>query len=87
MAEPREARSLRHSPWAGAVSGRLGFDKVLQQFAAGGVVLVWDPEREAEGDVICAGAKLRAETFAFILRALRPRAPRAARDPSAPGAR
>jgi 3,4-dihydroxy 2-butanone 4-phosphate synthase len=61
------ARAVRNSPWAGAVSGALGVEKVVQQFAAGGVVLVWDPERENEGDVICAGVRLRPETFAFIL--------------------
>jgi 3,4-dihydroxy 2-butanone 4-phosphate synthase/3,4-dihydroxy 2-butanone 4-phosphate synthase/GTP cyclohydrolase II len=61
------ARAVRNSPWAGAVSGALGVEKVVQQVAAGGVVVVWDPERECEGDVICAGARLRPETLAFIL--------------------
>ncbi len=61
------ARAVHNSPWAGAVTGALGVEKVVQQFAAGGVVVVWDPEREAEGDVICAGARLRPETLAFIL--------------------
>jgi 3,4-dihydroxy 2-butanone 4-phosphate synthase len=61
------ARAVRNSAWAGAVSGALGVEKVVQQFAAGGVVVVWDPERESEGDVICAGARLRPETLAFIL--------------------
>jgi 3,4-dihydroxy 2-butanone 4-phosphate synthase len=61
------ARAVGNSPWAGAVSGALGVEKIVQQFAAGGIVLVWDPERENEGDVICAGARLKAETFTFIL--------------------
>ena len=34
---------------------------------AGGCALVWDPEREGEGDVIVAGANLRPQTIAFIL--------------------
>jgi 3,4-dihydroxy 2-butanone 4-phosphate synthase/3,4-dihydroxy 2-butanone 4-phosphate synthase/GTP cyclohydrolase II len=58
---------VRNAPWAGAVSGALGVEKIVQQIAAGGVVVVWDSEREAEGDVICAGARLRPETLAFIL--------------------
>jgi 3,4-dihydroxy 2-butanone 4-phosphate synthase/3,4-dihydroxy 2-butanone 4-phosphate synthase/GTP cyclohydrolase II len=30
-------------------------------------VIVWDPTREAEGDVICAGATLSPEIYAFVL--------------------
>jgi len=36
-------------PWAGHVSGRSGVDKVVRQLAAGGGVVVWDPDTEGEG--------------------------------------
>jgi 3,4-dihydroxy 2-butanone 4-phosphate synthase len=54
-------------PWAGIVSGRIGVEKVVNQVAAGGAVLVWDPTREGEGDVIAAGHDLRPETLVFFL--------------------
>lgn len=54
-------------PWAGIVTGRTGVEKVVNQLAAGGVVLVWDPTREGEGDVIAAGHDLRPETLVFFL--------------------
>lgn len=54
-------------PWAGIVSGRTGVEKAVNQLAAGGVVLVWDPAREGEGDVIAAGHDLRPETLVFFL--------------------
>jgi riboflavin synthase alpha subunit len=53
--------------WAGHVSGRTGVEKAVVQVAAGGAVLVWDPDREAEGDVIFAGAAIRPEAFTFLL--------------------
>ena len=53
--------------WAGHVSGRAGTEKAVAQLAAGGGVLVWDPEREAEGDVIFAGAAMSPEAFTFLL--------------------
>ncbi len=60
-------RTVSQLPWAGLVSGQLGVEKVVSQFARGGAVLVWDPERECEGDVIVAGVNLRPETITFIL--------------------
>jgi 3,4-dihydroxy 2-butanone 4-phosphate synthase/3,4-dihydroxy 2-butanone 4-phosphate synthase/GTP cyclohydrolase II len=60
-------RAVAALPWVGHLSGRLGVDKAVAQIAAGGCVVVWDPEREAEGDVIAAGAALRPETMTFIL--------------------
>ncbi|MFC4120632.1 riboflavin synthase [Nonomuraea zeae] len=54
-------------PWAGHVSGAQGVQKVIAQIAAGGAVLIWDPDREAEGDVIFAGSRLRPEDFVFLL--------------------
>ncbi|MDX1648543.1 MAG: riboflavin synthase [Myxococcota bacterium] len=61
------ARTVARVPWAGFVCGALGVEKVVAQIAAGGVVLVWDPEREGEGDVVVAGAGLRPRTMTFIL--------------------
>ncbi len=54
-------------PWAGLQTGRRGIEKAVNQFAAGGVVLVWDPAREGEGDLVAAGVNLRPETFVFFL--------------------
>jgi 3,4-dihydroxy 2-butanone 4-phosphate synthase/3,4-dihydroxy 2-butanone 4-phosphate synthase/GTP cyclohydrolase II len=42
-------------------------DKAVAQLAAGGGVLVWDPDLEGEGDVVFAGAGLRPEAFTFLL--------------------
>jgi riboflavin synthase alpha subunit len=61
------ARSVAHVPWAGVVSGALGVEKIVAQIAAGGAALVWDPDREGEGDVIVAGFELKPETMTFIL--------------------
>jgi len=60
-------QALPRLPWAGRVDGRAGVEKVLRQLAAGGGVIVWDPETEGEGDVIFAGARLRPESFTFLL--------------------
>ena len=54
-------------PLAGLVTGRTGVEKVVKQIAAGGCAIVWDPKREAEGDVITAGVALRPATMTFIL--------------------
>ena len=60
-------KALPRLPWAGHVDGRAGVEKVVRQLAAGGGVVVWDPETEGEGDVIFAGARLRPESFTFLL--------------------
>ena len=54
-------------PWAGRVSGGRGVEKALTQLASGGAVVIWDPDREGEGDVVFAGARLRPEAFTFLL--------------------
>ncbi|MFI9841977.1 riboflavin synthase [Nonomuraea sp. NPDC051941] len=54
-------------PWAGRLSGARGVQQALTQLAAGGAVVIWDPERESEGDVVFAGARLRPEAFTFLL--------------------
>jgi 3,4-dihydroxy 2-butanone 4-phosphate synthase len=60
-------RAIAAMPWAGLLTGRTGVEKAVAQIAAGGCVVVWDPDREGEGDVIAAGASLRPATIAFIL--------------------
>ena len=54
-------------PWAGPLTGRLGVEKALAQLASGGGVVIWDPSREHEGDVVFAGARLRPEAMTFLL--------------------
>jgi riboflavin synthase alpha subunit len=61
------ARAVSALGWAGHISGRAGAEKAVTQLAAGGAVMVWDPDREVEGDVIFAGAALRPAAFTFLL--------------------
>ncbi|MEV4470123.1 riboflavin synthase [Nonomuraea salmonea] len=61
------AKAVAALGWAGHLPGRVGVEKVVRQLAAGGGVMVWDPAREAEGDVIFAGADLRPAAFTFLL--------------------
>ncbi|HLM64237.1 MAG TPA: riboflavin synthase [Acidimicrobiales bacterium] len=60
-------RTFAGLPWAGELRGPGGVEKGLAQFAAGGGVLVFDPDREGEADVVFAGAMLRPESFVFLL--------------------
>ncbi len=52
------ARAVGSLGWAGHISGRTGAEKAVTQLAAGGAVVVWDPDREVEGDVIFHGGAL-----------------------------
>ena len=61
------ADTLEGLGWAGEMRGALGVEKVVRQIASGRPVIVWDPTRECEGDLICAGATLSPETVAFVL--------------------
>jgi 3,4-dihydroxy 2-butanone 4-phosphate synthase/3,4-dihydroxy 2-butanone 4-phosphate synthase/GTP cyclohydrolase II len=61
------ARAVGSLGWAGHISGRTGAEKAAAQLAAGGGVMVWDPDREVEGDVIFAGAAIRPHAFTFLL--------------------
>ena len=54
-------------PWSGWVHGAAGVSKAVEQIAAGGAVVVWDPHREGEGDVIVAGERITPEHFVFVL--------------------
>jgi 3,4-dihydroxy 2-butanone 4-phosphate synthase len=61
------ARAVRALGWAGHISGRPGAEKAVAQLAAGGGVVVWDPGREVEGDVIFAGAAIHPQSLTFLL--------------------
>jgi 3,4-dihydroxy 2-butanone 4-phosphate synthase/3,4-dihydroxy 2-butanone 4-phosphate synthase/GTP cyclohydrolase II len=54
-------------PWAGRLEGKAAVDKAVAQIAAGGAVVVWDPDLEGEGDVVFAGAGMRPQAFTFLL--------------------
>jgi 3,4-dihydroxy 2-butanone 4-phosphate synthase len=60
-------RTLAALPWAGELTGPAGVQKCAAQLAAGGGVLINDPDREGEADVVFAGATLRPESFVFLL--------------------
>jgi 3,4-dihydroxy 2-butanone 4-phosphate synthase len=60
-------RSLAALPWAGELTGPAGVEKCATQLAAGNGVLIYDPDREAEADVVYAGARLRPASVAFLL--------------------
>ena len=61
------SRSFAALPWAGELHGVAGVEKTAAQLAAGGAVIIYDPDREAEADVVFAGAGLRPESFVFLL--------------------
>lgn len=61
------ARSLAALPWSGELHGSAGVQKAAAQLAAGGAVLIYDPDREGEADVVFAGAGLRPASFVFLL--------------------
>ncbi len=61
------SRTFAALPWAGELHGVAGVEKTAAQLAAGGAVIIYDPDREAEADVVFAGAGLRPESFVFLL--------------------
>jgi 3,4-dihydroxy 2-butanone 4-phosphate synthase/3,4-dihydroxy 2-butanone 4-phosphate synthase/GTP cyclohydrolase II len=61
------SRSFAALPWAGELRGPVGVQKTAAQLAAGGAVIIHDPHREAEADVVFAGARLRPESMVFLL--------------------
>jgi 3,4-dihydroxy 2-butanone 4-phosphate synthase len=60
-------RTLSTLPWFGEMTGAAGVEKCAAHLAAGGGVLIFDPDREAEADVVFAGAMLRPESVVFLL--------------------
>jgi 3,4-dihydroxy 2-butanone 4-phosphate synthase len=61
------ARAVGSLGWAGRLPGLRGVEKAVAQLAAGGGVMVWDPDREGEADVIFAGATMSPGAFTFLL--------------------
>jgi 3,4-dihydroxy 2-butanone 4-phosphate synthase/3,4-dihydroxy 2-butanone 4-phosphate synthase/GTP cyclohydrolase II len=61
------SRSFAALPWAGELRGAVGVEKTATQLAAGGAVIIHDPDREAEADVVFGGARLRPESMVFLL--------------------
>jgi 3,4-dihydroxy 2-butanone 4-phosphate synthase len=54
-------------PRTGHLAGRHGVADAVRHFTAGGAMLVWDPEIEGEADLILSGARLKPESFTFLL--------------------
>jgi 3,4-dihydroxy 2-butanone 4-phosphate synthase len=61
------SRSLAALPWAGELRGPAGIQKAAAQLAGGGAVVIYDPAREDEADVVFGGASLRPASFVFLL--------------------
>ena len=61
------SRSLASLPWSGELRGPVGVQKAAAQLAAGGAVVIYDPGREGEADVVFAGTSLRPASFVFLL--------------------
>jgi 3,4-dihydroxy 2-butanone 4-phosphate synthase len=65
-------RRFGHPPrrglaWTGLQRGREAVEKAIATIAAGGKVIVWDPTREGEGDVIMAAAHVTAADINFFM--------------------
>jgi len=61
------SRSLAALPWSGELHGPAGVQKAAAQLASGGAVVIHDPDREGEADVVFAGTNLRPASFVFLL--------------------
>src|SRR5258708_337643 len=61
------SEALAALPWSGELRGPAGVQKAAAQLAAGGAVVIYDPGREGEADVVFAGASLRPASFVFLL--------------------
>jgi 3,4-dihydroxy 2-butanone 4-phosphate synthase/3,4-dihydroxy 2-butanone 4-phosphate synthase/GTP cyclohydrolase II len=66
-AQVTAARTLSSLPWAGALTGPAGLEKCAAHLAAGGGVVIHDERREAEADVVFAGATVRPEAMVYLL--------------------
>jgi 3,4-dihydroxy 2-butanone 4-phosphate synthase len=53
--------------WSGLRRGVEAVEKAIATIAAGGMVLVWDPAREGEADVIMAGDRVRPADINFFM--------------------
>lgn len=61
------SRTFAALPWAGELRGPVGVQKAAAQLGAGGGVVIYDPDREGEADVVFAGVAVRPEAFVFLL--------------------
>ncbi len=66
-AQVTAARTLSSLPWAGELTGPAGIEKCAAHLAASGGVVIHDERREAEADVVFAGATIRPEAMVFLL--------------------
>ncbi|MGE0544963.1 MAG: riboflavin synthase [Dehalococcoidia bacterium] len=69
---PKYLRQFGHAPpaalaWTGMQRGLEAVEKAIATIAAGGKVVVWDPMREGEGDVIMAGDRVAPEDINFFM--------------------
>lgn len=69
---PKYVHRFGHLPkpslaWSGLRRGVEAVEKAIATIAAGGMVLVWDPHREGEGDVIMAGDRVSPQDINFYM--------------------
>ena len=69
---PKYVHRFGHLPrpglaWAGLRRGVEAVEKAIATIGAGGMVLVWDPDREGEGDVIMAGDCISPQDVNFCM--------------------
>lgn len=69
---PKYVRQFGHAPppalaWSGMQRGLEAVEKAIATIAAGGRVIVWDPAREGEGDVIMAGDRVTPADINFFM--------------------
>ncbi len=69
---PKYLRRFGHAPkpslaWAGLRHGPEAVEMAISTIAAGGKVIVWDPRREGEGDVIMAADRVSPADINFFM--------------------
>jgi 3,4-dihydroxy 2-butanone 4-phosphate synthase/3,4-dihydroxy 2-butanone 4-phosphate synthase/GTP cyclohydrolase II len=69
---PKYVHRFGHAPrpalaWAGLRRGREAVEMAIAAIAAGGKVIVWDPAREGEGDVIMAADRVSPADINFYM--------------------
>ena len=69
---PKYLRQFGQAPsaalaWSGVQRGLEAVEKAIATIAAGGKVIVWDPAREGEGDVIMAGDRVTPADINFFM--------------------
>jgi 3,4-dihydroxy 2-butanone 4-phosphate synthase len=69
---PKYLRRFGHPPrpslaWAGLRHGKEAVEMAISTIAAGGMVIVWDPAREGEGDAIMAADRVSPADINFFM--------------------